>query len=112
MAVTAMPAAVAKVSSARLMLEKARAASVALSSTASSLFTANTMRGHAQQLAPAANGGGFVAAAPARGLPFELGGVDQHHGSVGAAAAVTMLRVYCSWPGASPMMNLRSSVLK
>jgi len=22
-------------------------------------------------------------------------------------AAVTMLRVYCSWPGASPMMNLR-----
>ena len=27
-------------------------------------------------------------------------------------AAVTMLRVYCSWPGASPMMNLRCSVLK
>jgi hypothetical protein len=27
-------------------------------------------------------------------------------------AAVTMLRVYCSWPGASPMMNLRVSVLK
>jgi hypothetical protein len=27
-------------------------------------------------------------------------------------AAVTMLRVYCSWPGASPMMNLRASVLK
>jgi hypothetical protein len=24
------------------------------------------------------------------------------------AAAVTMLRVYCSWPGASAMMNLRS----
>jgi hypothetical protein len=21
---------------------------------------------------------------------------------------VTMLRVYCSWPGASPMMNLRA----
>ena len=27
-------------------------------------------------------------------------------------AAVTMLRVYCSWPGASPMMNLRASVAK
>ena len=27
-------------------------------------------------------------------------------------AAVTMLRVYCSWPGASPMMNLRVSVAK
>ena len=25
----------------------------------------------------------------------------------GADAAVTMLRVYCSWPGASAMMNLR-----
>ena len=28
------------------------------------------------------------------------------------AAAVTMLRVYCSWPGASAMMNLRSRVAK
>ena len=27
-------------------------------------------------------------------------------------AAVTMLRVYCSWPGASPMMNLRLAVAK
>ena len=27
-------------------------------------------------------------------------------------AAVTMLRVYCSWPGASPMMNLRAGVAK
>ena len=27
-------------------------------------------------------------------------------------AAVTMLRVYCSWPGASPMMNLRWAVEK
>ncbi|CKV27153.1 Uncharacterised protein [Mycobacterium tuberculosis] len=29
-----------------------------------------------------------------------------------AEAAVTMLRVYCSWPGASPMMNLRLAVEK
>ena len=28
------------------------------------------------------------------------------------AAAVTMLRVYCSWPGASAMMNLRCFVAK
>jgi hypothetical protein len=28
------------------------------------------------------------------------------------AAAVTMLRVYCSWPGASAMMNLRVLVAK
>ena len=28
------------------------------------------------------------------------------------AAAVTMLRVYCSWPGASAMMNLRRLVAK
>ena len=28
------------------------------------------------------------------------------------AAAVTMLRVYCSWPGASAMMNLRAVVAK
>ena len=28
------------------------------------------------------------------------------------AAAVTMLRVYCSWPGASAMMNLRWRVAK
>ncbi len=28
------------------------------------------------------------------------------------AAAVTMLRVYCSWPGASAMMNLRCLVAK
>ncbi len=28
------------------------------------------------------------------------------------AAAVTMLRVYCSWPGASAMMNLRVRVAK
>ncbi len=28
------------------------------------------------------------------------------------AAAVTMLRVYCSWPGASAMMNLRCGVAK
>ena len=27
-------------------------------------------------------------------------------------AAVTMLRVYCSWPGASAMMNLRAGVAK
>ena len=27
-------------------------------------------------------------------------------------APVTILRVYCSWPGASAMMNLRRSVLK
>ncbi len=27
-------------------------------------------------------------------------------------AAVTMLRVYCSWPGASPMMNLRAGVAR
>ena len=27
-------------------------------------------------------------------------------------AAVTMLRVYCSWPGASAMMYLRVPVLK
>ena len=27
-------------------------------------------------------------------------------------AAVTMLRVYCSWPGVSPMMNLRAGVAK
>jgi len=27
-------------------------------------------------------------------------------------AAVTMLRVYCAWPGASAMMNLRRGVAK
>ncbi|CFT95285.1 Uncharacterised protein [Bordetella pertussis] len=27
-------------------------------------------------------------------------------------APVTMLRVYCSWPGASAMMNLRKGVEK
>ena len=30
----------------------------------------------------------------------------------GATPPVTMLRVYCSWPGASAMMNLRCGVAK
>ena len=39
--------------------------------------------------------------------------VDQQDRELrGADAAVTMLRVYCSWPGASAMMNLRSAVAK
>mgnify|MGYP000399697243 CR=1 FL=1 len=39
-------------------------------------------------------------------------GTDPGGGESALLAAVTMLRVYCSWPGASPMMNLRLSVLK
>jgi hypothetical protein len=32
--------------------------------------------------------------------------------SVGRGGPVTMLRVYCTWPGVSAMMNLRSAVAK
>ena len=41
--------------------------------------------------------------------------LDDHRGGPNDSAllaAVTMLRVYCSCPGASPMMNLRDSVAK
>jgi hypothetical protein len=33
--------------------------------------------------------------------------VDQDDRQVAVEAPVTMLRVYCSWPGVSAMMNLR-----
>jgi hypothetical protein len=36
-----------------------------------------------------------------------LGRIQQDHRRVRGGAPVTMLRVYCSWPGVSAMMNLR-----
>ena len=81
--------------------------------TASSLLTANTIEGtrsrlHQQRMAA--------------GLRQQFQRRDSFQSSLVAStsttaasaleAAVTMLRVYCSWPGASPMMNLRAAVAK
>ena len=37
---------------------------------------------------------------------------QQDHAASAVLAPVTMLRVYCSWPGVSAMMNLRARVAK
>ena len=42
----------------------------------------------------------------------ELGHVDQHHGGIAACGGGDHVAVYCSWPGASAMMNLRVRVAK
>ena len=39
-------------------------------------------------------------------------GVDEDDGESAVDAPVAMLRVYCSWPGVSAMMNLRCGVEK
>jgi hypothetical protein len=49
---------------------------------------------------------------PARLHRTPVARVDQQHRDVGVEAPVTMLRVYCSWPGVSATMNLRFSVEK
>jgi hypothetical protein len=49
--------------------------------------------------------------APRLGL-HALARVDQDDGESAVEAPVTMLRVYCSWPGVSATMNLRLSVEK
>jgi hypothetical protein len=65
-----------------LMLTKANARA---SATASSLLTANTMR-HAQQVEQQAVAAGLrQQLQPGFAMPVQLGGVDQHHGGVGAA---------------------------
>jgi hypothetical protein len=94
----------AKACSACLMLANASTGSA----TASSLFTANTMRGHAQQFTSSAVAAGLRQQRSA-GLAFQSSLVASTSTTAASAllAAVTMLRVYCSWPGASPMMNLR-----
>ena len=47
-------------------------------------------------------------------LAYVIGAMGLAAITVGAAveAPVAMLRVYCSWPGVSAMMNLRLSVEK
>ena len=45
-------------------------------------------------------------------LEQAVAGVDQDDGKIGGRAPVTMLRVYCTWPGVSAMMNLRLGVAK
>ena len=108
MAVTAMSAAVAKVSSARLMWAKARAASA----TASSLFTAKTIEGTRSNLHSSEWRRVCTSSSSAGFDQSSLVASTSTTAASALDAAVTMLRVYCSWPGASPMMNLRSSVLK
>ena len=48
----------------------------------------------------------------ARLLEHALARVDEDQREVGGRGAVTMLRVYCTWPGVSAMMNLRRGVAK
>ena len=108
MPATVMPACSAKSSKAWRTVVKACAGSA----TASSLLTAKTMLGTRSKCASSAwrrvcgsSGKGFAdtsslvmsTSTTAASLP---------------AAAVTMLRVYCSCPGASAMMNLRCLVAK
>ena len=82
------------------------------SGTASSLFTANTIDGTRSRWASRAwrcvcgNSGGSPA------CQGSLVASTSTTTASAAEAAVTMLRVYCSWPGASPMMNLRAGVAK
>ena len=45
-------------------------------------------------------------------LEHAVAGVDEDDGDSAVEAPPTMLRVYCSWPGVSAMMNLRLGVLK
>ena len=116
-AATSMPAACAKVFSAWLMLLKASAAwpavsGLAGSSSASSLLTANTMlltrnRWHKSEWRLVCG-----RSSSATSCHCNLVASTSTTAASALLAAVTMLRVYCSWPGASPMMNLRCAVLK
>jgi hypothetical protein len=63
---------------------------------------------HAQQMGQQAVAAGLGQQLQIGILPVQLGGIDQHHGGIGARCGRHHVAVYCSWPGASPMMNLRS----
>ena len=108
MAVTGMPAASANAASAALMLLKASVAS----STASSLLTANTMDGTRSRLTSSEWRRVCGSSSMAGFFQSSLVASTSTTAASALEAAVTMLRVYCSWPGASPMMNLRCSVAK
>jgi len=49
---------------------------------------------------------------PARLRQHAIARVDQDDRQVGRGSSGCMLRVYCSWPGVSAMMNLRRAVEK
>ncbi len=72
--------------------------------TRSILFTATTRCGMPTRCAR------WRAGASASTTPWRAS--TSRTASCAVEAAVTMLRVYCSWPGASAMMNLRSAVAK
>jgi len=107
---TSMPASSANASS------DARTAAYAApgSATASSLLIANTMLGTRNNCASSACR--RVCASSLTGSPgCEVSSFVMSTSTTAAslpAAAVTMLRVYCSCPGASAMMNLRVRVAK
>ncbi|MCY1382542.1 hypothetical protein D9M69_705720 [compost metagenome] len=84
----------------------------ALSATASSLFTANTMDGTRSSLSSSEWRRVCTSSLRLASCQSSLVASTSTTAASAAEAAVTMLRVYCSWPGASPMMNLRVSVLK
>ena len=83
-----------------------------LSSTASSLLTANTTEGTRSSLSSRLWRRVCGSSLSAASAQASLVASTSTTAASALEAAVTMLRVYCSWPGASPMMNLRASVLK
>ena len=82
------------------------------SAKVSILFTANTMLGTRSNCASSAWRRVCGNSASGRARQSILVMSTSTMAASLPAAAVTMLRVYCSWPGASAMMNLRSRVAK
>ena len=105
---TVMPARSAKVSSASRTALKACSGF----STASSLLTANTMLGTRSSCASSACRRVCGSSVSGCAVTSSLVRSTSTIAASLPAAAVTMLRVYCSWPGASAMMNLRCLVAK
>jgi hypothetical protein len=105
---TTMPAACANFCRAAPILRQARAGSA----TASSLFTANTIEGTRSRLTSSEWRRVCGNSSSAGLAQSSLVASTSTTAASALEAAVTMLRVYCSWPGASPMMNLRPGVAK
>ena len=108
MPATSMPAAAAKARSASATVSNAACGSA----TASILLTAKTMLGTRSRCASSAWRRVCGSSATGRAARSSLVMSTSTTAASLPAAAVTMLRVYCSWPGASAMMNLRSRVAK
>jgi hypothetical protein len=109
MPLTTMPASAANLVSARATFSNA---AWVFSVIASSLLTANTRVGtrsrRASRLWRRVCGSSGTSAAATSSLVMSTSTTAASL----PAAAVTMLPVYCSWPGASAMMNLRFLVAK